>query len=372
MRNCARALRCRRRGHRRARRAGDIKGELRLCHGGRRRRGLGHGERRERRGHGISPRAHLPAALRRGARPAGRDAGSALAARHLRRSPRHGVRRRGKRHGGRAPGAPAARAARRVRRGVRSRVPYSVRRRLPERAARGDRNGARSDAPFRNALSAGRGVLCHPRRARGASRFCRPLWRCGGDVLPGGAGTLAPPSPGGGERDRRAAGILYRRRGSELSNAAAAAARVGQYALWRRFRLRRGGQRPGSALAGKRPGMSHHPVVGRRARRGGHGTAVDRNGTRRRKPLFRWRRVQSNVWLRLCPLGERYRREPRFGHGVYRAGCAGARAPARERRAVRGLIFCARAARAGERGRGFRVRLARRERPSRGKPALSV
>ena len=74
MRNCARALRRRRRGHRRAERAGDAPGELRLCHGGRGCRGLGHGERRERRGHGISPRAHLSAALRRGARPAGRDA----------------------------------------------------------------------------------------------------------------------------------------------------------------------------------------------------------------------------------------------------------------------------------------------------------
>ena len=372
MRNCARALRRRRRGHRRARRAGDAPGELRLCHGRRRRRGLGHGERRERRGHGISPRAHLSAALRRGARPAGRDAGRPLAARHFRRSPRHGVRRRGKRHGGRAPGTPAARAARRVRRGVRSRVPHRAGRGLPEREARGDRNGARGDASFRNALSAGRGVLCLPRRARDASRCRRPLWRCGGDVPPGGAGTLAPPSPGGAEGYRYAAGVLYRYRGGELSNAAAAAARVGQYALWRRSRLRRDGLRPGGALVRKRPGMSHYPVVGRRAHRGGHGTAVDRNGKRRRKPLFGWRRVQSNVWLRLCPLGERYRREPRFGHGVYRTGCAGARAPARERRAVRGLIFCARAARAGERGRGFRVRLARRERPSRGKPALPV
>ena len=372
MRNCARALRCGGCGHRRAERAGDAAGDLRLCHGGRGCRGLGHGERREHCGHGISSRAHIPAALRRGARPAGRDAGRALAARHLRRPSRHGVRRRGKRHGGRAPGTPAARAARRVRRGVRSRVPHRARRRLPERAARGDRNGARGDASFRNALSAGRGVLCLPRRARDASRCRRPLWRCGGDVPPGGAGALAPPSPGGAEGYRYAAGVLYRYRGGELSNAAAAAARVGQYALWRRSRMRRGGQRPGSALAGKRPGMSHYPVVGRRARRGGRGTAVDRNGARRGESLFGWRRVQRNVRLRLCPLGENYRREPHFGHGVHRARYAGACAPARERGAVQYGVFCTRAACAGERGRGFRVRLARRERTSRGKPALPV
>ena len=88
--------------------------------------------------------------------------------------------------------------------------------------------------------------------------------------------------------------------------------------------------------------------------------------------FFGWRRVQRNVRLRLCPLGENYRREPHFGHGVHRARYAGACAPARERRAVQHGVFCTRAACAGERGRGFRVRLARQERPSRGKPALPV
>ena len=147
---------------------------------------------------------------------------------------------------------------------------------------------------------------------------------------------------------------------------------MGKYALWRRSRLRRGGLRPGGALVRKRPGVPHRPVVGRRARRGGRGTAVDRNGARRGESLFGWRRVQRNVRLRLCPLGENYRREPHFGHGVHRARYAGACAPARERGAVQYGVFCIRAACAGERGRGFRVRLARRERTSRGKPALPV
>ncbi len=174
------------------------------------------------------------------------------------------------------------------------------------------------------------------------------------------------------KRDRYAAGIPYRHRGGELSNAAAAAARMGKYALWRRSRLRRGGLRPGGALVRKRPGVPHRPVVGRRARRGGRGTAVDRNGARRGESLFGWRRVQRNVRLRLYPLGENHRREPHFGHGVYRARYAGACAPARERRAVQYGVFCTCAACTGERGRGFRVRLARRERSSRGKPALPV